>query len=228
VQALDKAVGLRAFDPGGAVLDVLELEEQLVGMLVRPAAELAAVVAEDRGDPGLVLFEGRQHVGVEQVHGGDRHLVGIEPGPGVAREAVDGGLQIDLSHPLQAADEEGVDGDQVAGMAGLDVALAELRAEALQQADLLLRERDLALGGGLLQAQQALVAGQQAVAAPHPAHPAGGDLHAPQHQLLGDPQGAVAGMLQTVVEDGLLDLGRHPVGVRTSGAGQPVDEASAP
>src|SRR3546814_6289844 len=43
----------------------------------------------------------------------------------------------------------------------------------------------------------------------HPAHPAGGDLHAPQHQLLGNPQGTVAGMPQAVVEDGLLDLGRR-------------------
>ena len=67
------------------MLDLLELEEELVGMLVRPAAELAAVVAQDRGDPGLVLLEGRQHVGVEQMHGGDWHLVGIEPGPGACQ-----------------------------------------------------------------------------------------------------------------------------------------------
>src|SRR3546814_4889219 len=66
VQAFDKAVGLRALDAGGTVLDLLELEEQLVGMAaVRPAAELAAVVAQDRGDLGLVLLKGRQHVGVE-------------------------------------------------------------------------------------------------------------------------------------------------------------------
>ena len=44
VQALDDAVGLRPLDPGLAVLDALELEEQLVGMAVGPAAELAAVV----------------------------------------------------------------------------------------------------------------------------------------------------------------------------------------
>src|SRR3546814_21185778 len=84
MQAFDKAVGLRALDAGGTVLDLLELEEQLVGMAaVRPAAELAAVVAQDRGDLGLVLLKGRQHVGVDQVHGGDRHLVGVEPGHGV-------------------------------------------------------------------------------------------------------------------------------------------------
>src|SRR5262249_3630177 len=38
VQPLDDTVRLRALDPGGAVLDVLELQKQLVRMLVGPAA----------------------------------------------------------------------------------------------------------------------------------------------------------------------------------------------
>src|SRR3546814_12129239 len=66
-----------------------------------------------------------------------------------------------LADALQAADEGDVDGDQVAGATGLDVALAELAAEALQETDLLVAEGDLALGSGLLQTQQALVAGPQ-------------------------------------------------------------------
>ena len=84
-------------------------------------------------------LEGRQHVVVEQLHGGDRHLVGVEPGPGVARVAVDGALQVDLADALEVTDEEGVDGDQIAGVMGLDVALAELGAEAFQRLDLLVR-----------------------------------------------------------------------------------------
>ena len=56
-------------------------------------------------------------------------------------------------------------------------------------------------------------------------HPAGGDLDALQHQLLGNPHRPVAGMFQGVVEDGLLDLGRYPVGMLASGAGQTVDQA---
>jgi hypothetical protein len=38
-----------------------------------------------------------------------------------------------------------------------------------------------------------------------------------------DPHRAVARMHERVVEDGLLDLGRDPVGVRSPGAGQAVD-----
>lgn len=54
VQALDKAVGLRALDLCGAVLDLLELEEQLIRVPVGPAAELPAVIGEHRGDARAV------------------------------------------------------------------------------------------------------------------------------------------------------------------------------
>ena len=92
--------------------------------------------------------------------------------------AVDRGLQPDLADTLQRADEEGVDGDQAAGVRGFDVALAQLRREPLKQADLFLAELEPALGGGLLQAQQPLMLGEQAVAHPHPADAAGRDLDA--------------------------------------------------
>ena len=118
------------------------------------------------------------------------------------------------------ADKEGIDGHQIAAMAGFDVAFPELGAEAFQVADLLGREFDLALGDGRLQAQQALVLGGQTMAAPDPAHPAGGDLNALQHQLLGDPEGAMGGMIQAVVQDRLLDRLRDPVGVRPLGPRQ--------
>ena len=49
MEALDDAVRLRSAN--FAVFDLLELEEQLVGVLVLRAAELAFVVAEDRLDP---------------------------------------------------------------------------------------------------------------------------------------------------------------------------------
>jgi hypothetical protein len=49
------------------------------------------------------------------------------------------------------------------------------------------------------------------MALPDPAHAAGGDLNAAQHQLLGDPHRAVAGVGQGMIEDRRLDLRRHPV-----------------
>ena len=74
--------------------------------------------------------------------------------------AVDSGLQIDLTDALQDADEEGIDGNQRAGVRRLDMTLAVFRAEPLEQRDLFLREGELALGRGLLQPQQPIVLGQ--------------------------------------------------------------------
>ena len=138
MEALDDAVGLRPLHAGLAVLDALELEEQLVGMAVHAAAELAAVVGQHGVHFDAMRLEGRQHVGVKQMHGGDRHLVGVEATPTIARAAVDRALQVDLADALEVTDEEGVDSHQIAGVAGLDMALAELRTEAFQRLDLLL------------------------------------------------------------------------------------------
>ena len=44
MEALNNAIGLRALHAGLAVLDALELEEQLVGMAIWTTTELAAVV----------------------------------------------------------------------------------------------------------------------------------------------------------------------------------------
>ena len=103
---------------------------------------------------------------------------------------VDGRLHVDPSHALEGAHVEGVHADQLPGGVGLDVAIAELRTEALQEPDLLGGQLDPALLGVLLEAQQALVLGQQVVAAPDAADPAGADLDPLQGQLLRHPQAA--------------------------------------
>ena len=92
VQPLDEAVGLGPSDLSGAVLDLLELEEQLKGMTVGPSAIFPPVVAEHGGHTRFVCLKGGQHVVVHQMHGGDRQLVRVQTSPGIACVAVDGGL----------------------------------------------------------------------------------------------------------------------------------------
>lgn len=161
MQALDDAIGLRTFDLGPLVPDAFQLEEQFIRVLVLVAAELAAVAAQHSLDGGAFGFGGGQHVVVQGLDGGQRRLVGVEPCPGMAAVAVDGGLQIDLAHALEDADEEGVHGHQGAGVERLDMPLPELRTEAFQQTDLLVRQGQLALSRAFLQAQQSVVLGQQ-------------------------------------------------------------------
>ena len=145
------------------MLDLFQLQEQFVRMPVGSSAVFAAIIREHGGDPGSMFLEGRQHVVVHDVHGGDRQLRSVERAPGVTRVAVDDGLQVDLADALEMTDEEGVHGHQVAGIAGLDMAFAELGREPLQQPDLLVGEVDLGARDVRLQAQQALVLGQQIV-----------------------------------------------------------------
>ena len=71
------------------MLDVLELQEEFVGVAVRPAAVIASVVARDGIYRHAVLLEEGERVVVQDLDGRDRYLRGVEPGPDVAGEAVE-------------------------------------------------------------------------------------------------------------------------------------------
>lgn len=132
--------------------------------------------------------------------------------------AVDGGLQIGLAHPLEGAHEEGIDRHQGAGVRGLDVPLAELGAEALQKPDLLALQFDAPFGRLPFEPEQAFVLGGQAMAQPYAPDAARGHFDALEPQLLLYPCRPVAGVLKGMGEDGGLDLGGHPVGMRAPGS----------
>ena len=112
-------------------------------------------------------------------------------------------------------------------MRRLDVTFAKLRAEAFEQADLLIGQAQGTFGSGLFQSQQAFVLGQQSVALPDAAHAARRDLDAAQGEFLRDAHRAVTGLRQGVVENGLLDLGGDAVGMRADGRIL-LDHTSAP
>ena len=112
------------------MLNPLQLQEQLVGMVVRAPTELAPVIRQDAIDPSLVGFEKRQYRFIKHMNRGHRQLAGLEPSPGVATVAVQHCLQIHLTNPLERADEEGVDRHQFPGVVNLNLAFAKLGAEA--------------------------------------------------------------------------------------------------
>ena len=130
MQSLDKAVALWPADLGCPVLNPLQLQEQLVGMMVWAPTELAPVIRQDGIDPSLVGFEKRQYRFIEHMDRGHRQLAGVEPSPSVAAVAVQHGLQIHLANPLERADEESVDRHQFPGVVDLNLAFAKLGAKA--------------------------------------------------------------------------------------------------
>ena len=93
----------------------------------------------------------------------------------MATVAVQHGLQIHLTHPLVCTDEEGVDRHQFPGVVDLYLTFSELGTEALEQANLLVIELYCLLPVGFLEAQQAVVFGEQDVPLPHATHPTGTD-----------------------------------------------------
>lgn len=170
VQPLDEPIALWPPNLGSAVLNLLELKEQFIRMLVLTSAEFPAIVAEHRADLGVVSLEEGQHVVVEHVDCRDGQLVGVQAAPGIAAEAIDNRLQIDLSNAFERADEEGIDGDQLAGVVDLDVAFTKFGAKAFQVAYLVFSELDFLLTRGALKTQQALMTGQQVMTTPDTSH----------------------------------------------------------
>ncbi len=176
-------------------------------------------------DPSLMGFEERQDRFVEHMNRGHRQLAGVEPSPGVAAVAVQHGLQIHLANPFERADEEGVDRHQFPGVVNLNLAFAKLGAEALEQADLLVIELNRLFPMGFLEAQQAVMLGEQVVTLPHATHTARTDVDALQSLFLRDPQRAMGWSGERVIEDGLLNLGSDPVGMSAFTAGEFVEQA---
>lgn len=103
---------------------------------------------------------------------------------------------------------------------------AELDGVTLEQADLVLRQYDRVALGVMLETHQALVTRLDAVTAPYAADTARTDLGAGQAQLVGDALRAVCREAQRVVEDLLLDLGRHAVRMRMPWSALLFDERS--
>ncbi len=143
----------------------------------------------------------------------------------MAAIAVQHGLQIHLTDPLERADEEGVDRHHFPGVVDLNLTFAKLGAEALEQANLLVIELNGLLTVSFLKAQQAIVFGEQIVPLPHATHAAGTDVDTLQSQFLRDPQRAVSRPVEGVIEDGLFNLGRNPIGMSPFTAGQFIKQA---
>lgn len=59
VHPLHEAVRLGPSDAGGAVLDLLKLEEQFLRMGIGPSTELPPVIREDRCNANAVFLEER-------------------------------------------------------------------------------------------------------------------------------------------------------------------------
>jgi hypothetical protein len=58
----DEPVALRATNWGRLVPDPFELQEELVGVVIRPATELPPIIAQDHRHHRAMVFEEGQHL----------------------------------------------------------------------------------------------------------------------------------------------------------------------
>lgn len=142
------------------------MQKQPIRMPVRPAEKIATIVRQSPVDSGTMLLEKRQHILVEHMHSSQRELAGVQTPPGVTAVAVDDGLQVNSPHALERPDKKRVHGDQIAGVVGFDVPVAEFSAETFQKTNLVVGKLEASQAHRFLQAHQAFVSGQQVVAAP--------------------------------------------------------------
>jgi hypothetical protein len=122
METLADAVGLRAFGPGAAVIDVLDREVELIFMAL-PATELGAAIGQHPAKPDVVLIVKRHHPIVDDLGGGDRGLAVIERGEGHFGIGVDEGLLVHPPDALQRADIEGVLRTAIARTLALELAM---------------------------------------------------------------------------------------------------------
>src|SRR5262245_6427724 len=128
VHALDEAVGPRRADARRAMVDTLEREKQLIRMRLGLAAELPAVVGEDRADRDPEGLVKGHHALVEQIARGHRHLRGVDLREGERAEDVNDDLDVDLADALEGPPEERVLIEQFARPRRFHVTAAEVDA----------------------------------------------------------------------------------------------------
>lgn len=139
------------------MLDLFELQEQFVGVMILPSAELTAVIGQNGGDSCVVGLKEGQDIVVEHMHSGDRHLIGIQPAPGIAAVAVHDSLQIDLPDTFQVTDKERINSHQIAGIPCFDVPFTKLRRELLQRFYLFIGQLHRLSADVLFQAKQPFI-----------------------------------------------------------------------
>jgi len=134
LEAFYETVGLRATHWSMAMLDVIQLQVELIGMTVS-TAEFTAIVGQYRLDTQPVLPIKRQDI-IAQFG-----LLGsVQEAEGKAAVGIHNGMQVDVGHPLEMPDEEGVLAKQLAGCVALHMPFAERRVVLLDKGNLFAAE----------------------------------------------------------------------------------------
>ena len=108
VKLFRHAIGLRMTGFGPRVLNVIEVQEKLIGMGLRNSTVLGASIREGSKQSQTMFIEEGQHFIVEEVCSGDSILFTIHLCEANVRIGINAGLLVDLANALDIADVIGV------------------------------------------------------------------------------------------------------------------------
>jgi len=164
VHSLNETVGARPPDLGATMLESLEGQQELVGLMLGASAEFPSVVRECGSDRDTKRFVEGQDSIVEQVAGGDGQLGAVDLGEGERAEGVDDDLDVDLADSFESPPIEGALVQQLSRAVAFDVTAAKVGAVPFEPLDLLFGQYESLALGLPFQTEQALSASLELVA----------------------------------------------------------------
>lgn len=108
IEAFHEAVGPGPCHFGSAMLNIVQLQEYLIGMNHRSPAVRTTIIREDVFHFEVLRFVEGQHPVIEDIHGGLRELGGVKLSKGKRTIGVDDSLEPDAADSLDPADVEGI------------------------------------------------------------------------------------------------------------------------
>jgi len=159
------------------MLNIIELQEDLIGMNRRPPAVFPAIVSQYAFYLQIMSFVKGQDSIIEDIHSSLRKLRSVQLAKGKGAVGIHDGLKIDPSDALQGADQEGILAEEIAWVRALHPSFAEAGIGFLQKLDLFRRKLYILAVLYLLKAKEPLIASFQIVLEPDITNRAGTHGH---------------------------------------------------
>jgi len=176
MEALANPIGLGAFGFGACMVDVLDRQVELIGVVLGISAILSPAVGKDPGERDLLLGKEGKHAVIEYVGRCQRGLPIEEFRKRHLAVGIDEGLLIDPAHTLERSHIEGILRPTITRAFAFKLPVGFLLLFGLlQRQHLGLGQYQALLSHLGRQGLQALVHILQIVPLPHTAHPRRGD-----------------------------------------------------
>jgi hypothetical protein len=190
------------------MLDIIEFQEDLIGMDGSPATVLPAIVGQDMFHcEALGFIEGKDSI-IEHIHRRLGKLRGIEFPEGKRPVGIHDRLEIDSTHSLDRADHEGILRKEISRIETLYLSLPETGIGLLQESYLFFGKVQILAVLLFFKAKEALILGFYVLFDPDIADRTGAYSNALQTKMIGNPDRTPGRMLKRKMDHFLPHISR--------------------